>query len=90
VRRFARWWLSLGGTATVVALLMPVAATDPDIVAREALTRRATDTLRTAGELARAVAASARADSGLQAHPEAGRAASPAAAPSALYDPRRA
>jgi hypothetical protein len=90
VRRFARWWLSLGGTATVVALLMPVAATDPDIVAREALTRRATDTLRTAGELARAVAASARADSVLQALPEAGRAASPAAAPSAVSDPRLA
>jgi len=62
-RRFARWWLSLGGAATVIALLIPVAAPDPDVAARALLARRATDTLRTAAELRRAVAASVAADS---------------------------
>jgi hypothetical protein len=66
-RRFARWWLSLGGAATVVALLIPVSTPDPDVAARALVTRRATDTLRTAAELSRAVAAAAAADSTLAA-----------------------
>ncbi len=88
VRRFARWWLSLGGAATVIALLMPVAANDPDDAARETLTRRATDTLRTSGELARALTQSARADSVLGDLPVDGREAAGAPRGRLATDPR--
>lgn len=91
-RRFARWWLSLGGAATVVALLLPVATPDPDAAARAVVTRRATDTLRTASQLQRARAAVAIADSALddarQAAQRAARAPAPAPQQSPSVDPR--
>lgn len=62
-KRFARWWLSLGGAATVIALLIPVSAPDPNVAARALLARRAADTLRTSADLKRAIAGSAAADS---------------------------
>ena len=90
VRRFARWWLALGGAATVVALLLPVAATDPDVAARAALTRRATDTLRTAGELARALTASQAAESALEEMVAASRGAASPISTRSVSDPRLA
>lgn len=90
VRRFARWWLALGGAATVVALLIPVAAPDPDVAARAVLTRRASDTLRTAADLSRVSAASARADSVLEAISERMAASDPSNVARRPTDPRLA
>jgi hypothetical protein len=63
--RFARWWLTLGGAATVVALLIPVGAPDSSAATRAVMERRAADTLRTGAAVQRARAAAARADSAL-------------------------
>ena len=64
-RRFTRWWLTLGGAATVVALLLPVAARDQAVAARSRLDALAADTLQTARRLSRFVALEATADSQL-------------------------
>src|SRR5690606_36554347 len=48
-RRFTRWWLAIGGTATVVALMLPVAATVPAAsTPAAALEQQTADTLATA------------------------------------------
>ena len=46
-KRFTQWWLGLGGALTVIALLLPVAAGDPQADTRNALDRAAADSLRT-------------------------------------------
>jgi hypothetical protein len=66
-RRFARWWLSIGGAATVVALLVPVAMGDPQAELQLAVEQAAADTLRSAAALTRARARAAAADSTLAA-----------------------
>ena len=45
-RRFTRWWVGIGGTVAVVALLVPMAAGDPLAQTRDTLDRAAADTLR--------------------------------------------
>lgn len=62
-RRFVRWWLAIGGTAAMVALLLPVAMGDPQADARMQLEQAAADTLRTAAEVRRATEHAAEADS---------------------------
>lgn len=64
-RRFVRWWLAIGGTAAVVALLIPVAMGDPQAELQLQLEQAATDTLRTAAALSRARLRAATADSAL-------------------------
>lgn len=66
-RRFVRWWLAVGGTVTVVALLIPVAMGDPQAELQMQLEQAASDTLRTAAALTRARERAAEADSGLSA-----------------------
>jgi hypothetical protein len=62
-RRFLRWWLGVGGTATVVALLLPVAIRTPEAALDDALTRSVADSVRTAAALERAAARAATAES---------------------------
>lgn len=45
-RRFTRWWIGVGGSITMVALLLPIAAGDPVMRGRKSLDRVAADTLR--------------------------------------------
>lgn len=66
-RRFTRWWLGVGGTITVVALLLPVAAGNPDTTARAELAQAAADTTRSAAALARLRVAQSEAESTLVA-----------------------
>lgn len=53
-RRFRRWWLGVGGTITVVALLLPVATRVPDTALAETASRAAADSVRSAALLQRA------------------------------------
>lgn len=64
-RRFVRWWLAIGGTLAVVALLIPVAIGDPQAELQLQLEQAAADTLRAAAALNRATARAATADSTL-------------------------
>ncbi len=66
-RRFVRWWLAVGGTAAVIALLIPVAMGDPQAELQLQMERAAADTLRTSAALARARQRAAAADSSLSA-----------------------
>jgi hypothetical protein len=66
-RRFTRWWLGVGGTLTVVALLLPVAAGNPDAAMRAALSQAAADSVRSGAALDRVRAAQAEAESMLVA-----------------------
>lgn len=66
-RRFVRWWLAVGGTLAVVALLLPVALGDPQAELRLEVEQAAADTLRTASALSRARTRAAAADSALAA-----------------------
>ncbi len=84
-RRFTRWWLGLGGTLTVIALLLPVAAGDPEAAARFAREQAVADSVVTAAELQRVRDAQADAESTLVA----ARRPSGGAAPSrSSHDPR--
>jgi Mrp family chromosome partitioning ATPase len=85
-RRFTRWWLGIGGTVTVIALLLPVAAGDPDAASRLELERAAADTLRTGATLRRLRTSAADAES-LLVDARAVRATIPAAV-RAPRDPR--
>lgn len=62
-RRFLRWWLGVGGVATVIALLLPVATQAPITALTETATRAAADSVATAERLQRASARAAVADS---------------------------
>lgn len=62
-RRFLRWWLGIGGVATVVALLLPVASRAPDTTAADVLARAVADSTNSAERLQRAVARAATAES---------------------------
>ncbi|WKW10818.1 hypothetical protein Strain138_000050 [Pseudogemmatithrix spongiicola] len=85
-RRFRRWWLSVGGTVTVIALLLPVATRTPDSALAETASRAVADSVRSAVRLQRAVQRAAVADSLVTAAESVLAAASvPRAAP-----PRRA
>jgi hypothetical protein len=66
-QRFRRWWLSIGGIGTVIALLLPVARPSPNEALQATLAAAASDTVGTAAALARAVARAATADSLAQA-----------------------
>ena len=66
-RRFVRWWLAIGGTAAVLALLLPVAMGDGQAALQLALEQAASDTLRTAAAVNRATLRVATADSTLVA-----------------------
>lgn len=66
-RRFVRWWLAVGGTLTIVALLLPVAVGNQNATLAEARARTEADTLRTSRALARAQQRAATADSTLAA-----------------------
>jgi hypothetical protein len=66
-RRFVRWWLAVGGTLTIVALLLPVAVGNQNATLSEARVRTEADTVRTARALARAQQRAALADSTLAA-----------------------
>lgn len=89
-RRFVRWWLAIGGTAAVVALLIPVAMGDPQAELQLQLEQAASDTLRTSAALNRATLRAATADSILAAAlattalPAPPRVASSAVPPSSL------
>lgn len=84
-RRFTRWWLGVGGTLTVVALLLPVAAGNPDAAARAEVSQAAADSVRSAATLERLRAAQAEAESTAVA---ARRAADVPRVASAPRDPR--
>lgn len=82
-RRFVRWWLAIGGTLAVVALLLPVAMGDEQAELRLAVEQSAADTLRTSAALQRARSRAAAADSAMAAalagaSQNAGRATAPA------------
>jgi Mrp family chromosome partitioning ATPase len=62
-RRFLRWWLGIGGAATVMALLLPVATQAPASAAADTVRRAAADSTQTAERLRRAIARVAAADS---------------------------
>ncbi|HRQ76982.1 MAG TPA: hypothetical protein PLY94_00155, partial [Gemmatimonadaceae bacterium] len=62
-RGFLRWWLGVGGAATVVALLLPVAIRTPETALAEALARSVADSLRSGQHLTRAIARAATAES---------------------------
>lgn len=85
-RSFRRWWLAIGGTGTVVALLVPVATRTPTDALAQALATAVADSTRSATALVRAETRVASADSLAQATPElrplAPRAAAPQADPS--------
>jgi hypothetical protein len=66
-RRFVRWWLAVGGTLTIVALLLPVAVGNQNATLNEARVASEADTIRTSRELARAQQRAATADSTLAA-----------------------
>lgn len=87
-RRFARWWLSLGGAATIVALMIPVATGDPDATTNALLTRHAADTLRAASQLRRAIAGASSADSAQEALAKLAPAEIAAPPPRPALDPR--
>lgn len=61
--RFLRWWLGVGGVATVIALLLPVAQQAPVAALAEAAAQTAADSVATAQRLQRAIARAAVADS---------------------------
>lgn len=88
-RRFRRWWLGVGGTVTVVALLLPVATRTPDSALAETASRAVADSVRSAVRLQRAVQRAAVAESLVTAAESAlaaasvPRAAPPSRAPSA-------
>jgi len=88
--RFARWWLTLGGAATVVALLIPFGSTDPSAATRALMERRAADTLRTGAAVRRARESAARADSALSLLQRAAADAPRATPPRAFRDARLA
>ncbi len=91
-RRFLRWWLTLGGAATVIALLMPVASRDQAVATRSRLDAAAADTARTSDRLRRFVTLAAAADTQLaEARAElrtTGERARVAAVPPTSRDPR--
>lgn len=62
-QRFRRWWLSIGGVGTVIALLVPVARPSQSETLQATLTAAVADSARTATALARAQARAASADS---------------------------
>jgi hypothetical protein len=62
-RRFLRWWLGVGGVATVIALLLPVATQAPITALTETATRAAADSVASADRLQRAMGRAAAADS---------------------------
>ncbi|MEX2180585.1 MAG: hypothetical protein WD771_00950 [Gemmatimonadaceae bacterium] len=64
-RAFMRWWLTLGGAVTVIALLLPVADRDQAIATRSRLDALAADTLRSAARLLRFTMLATVADSQL-------------------------
>lgn len=66
-RRFVRWWLAVGGTLTIVALLLPVAVGNQNATLADARVRAEADTVRTARALTRAQQRAATADSALAA-----------------------
>lgn len=84
-RRFTRWWVGVGGALTVAALLLPVAAGNPDTALRAGLAQAAADSTRSALALERLRAAQADAESTLVA---ARRASSGPRSSTAPRDPR--
>lgn len=64
-RRFTRWWLGVGGAVTVVALLLPVAAGNPEAALRVEFAQAAADSTRSALALERIRTAQAAAESAL-------------------------
>lgn len=80
-RRFVRWWLAIGGTAAVVALLIPVAIGDAEAALQLELEQAASDTLRAAAALNRATLRAATADSTLVAALAVAAAPTPRRAP---------
>jgi len=62
-RRFLRWWLGVGGAATVVALLLPVAIRAPETTLADALARSVADSVISAAALERAAQRAATAES---------------------------
>lgn len=64
-RRFTRWWLGVGGTLTIIALLLPVAVGNSDDAVRAELAQAAADSVRSSTTLERLRRAQAEAESTL-------------------------
>lgn len=62
-RRFLQWWIGIGGSVAVVALLLPVAIRAPESSREEALANAVSDSVRTARQLTRAAERAATAES---------------------------